>query len=263
MTAPLRLAAIGAGALGGAIIRAALAAGTVTPDTLTICTRSGTAPDFGAARIVTDPQAATAGADLVLLAIPPAALADFTIAAPDCTILSVIAGASLARLEAATGSARILRAMSSPAAARGLAFSPVCPGPGATRLDRDRAARLFAACGETAFVDSEAQIDSFTALTGPVPGLVAFFAAAMIDHATRAGIAPDLADRAIRQLFLAAGTELAEGTPTAEQHVAEMVAYAGTTAAGLDILARSDVAEVVDRALAAATARARTIAETP
>ncbi len=260
MTAPLRLTVIGAGALGGAMIRAALATGTVTPDTLTICTRSGTASHSGGARIMTDPQAAIAGAELVLLAIPPAALATFTMDASDTTILSVVAGASLARLETATGSTRVLRAMSSPAAARGLAFSPVFPGPGATQIDRDRALRLLAACGETAIVPDESQIDSFTALTGPVPGLVAFFAAAMIDHATRAGIDPAIADRAVRQLFLAAGTELAQDAPTAREHVAAMIAYAGTTAAGLEVLAGSDAAEVVDRALTAATLRARSIA---
>jgi pyrroline-5-carboxylate reductase len=39
-----------------------------------------------------------------------------------------------------------------------------------------------------------------------------------------------------------------------------MIAYAGTTAAGLELLEASDLARIVDRALAGATARARTIA---
>jgi pyrroline-5-carboxylate reductase len=39
-----------------------------------------------------------------------------------------------------------------------------------------------------------------------------------------------------------------------------MIAYAGTTAAGLEVLETSDLSRTIDRALAAATERARTIA---
>jgi hypothetical protein len=93
-----------------------------------------------------------------------------------------------------------------------------------------------------------------------VPGFVAFFARAMIEHATGAGIDPAVADRAVRQLFLASGTILATDPRTPAEHVAEMIAYAGTTAAGLKVLEASDLASTIDRALAAATERARTIA---
>jgi pyrroline-5-carboxylate reductase len=150
--------------------------------------------------------------------------------------------------------------MSSPAAELDLAYSPVFAAPAATAEDRDRTARLLGACGLVDFIDTEAQIDTFTALTGPVPGFVAFFARAMTEHAIGAGIAPKIADRAVRQLFRAAGTILATDPRTPADHVAEMIAYAGTTAAGLELLEASDLTRIIDRALAAATARARTIA---
>jgi pyrroline-5-carboxylate reductase len=92
---------------------------------------------------------------------------------------------------------------------------------------------------------------------------VAFFAHAMADHAVRSGIAPEIADRAVRQLFLAAGAVMAEGATTPAAHVQAMLDYAGTTAAGLAVLEASDVAEVVHRALDAAAERARTIAAPP
>jgi pyrroline-5-carboxylate reductase len=260
---PLRLGVIGTGALGGAIARAALRAGIVTPETLVLANRSGRAEgfdDWPALAVTDDPQALADRCEMLLLAIPPAALADLRLDAPELPVVSVIAGATVAALARRTGSPRVLRAMSSPAAALGLAFSPVFAAPAATAADRDRAARLFGACGLVDFIGDEAQIDSFTALTGPVPGFVAFFARAMSEHAVRAGIDPAVADRAVRQLFLASGTILATDPRTPADHVAEMIAYAGTTAAGLKVLEASDLATTLDRALAAATARARTIA---
>jgi len=265
MTAPLRLGVIGTGALGGAIARAALQAGVVTPESLLLANRSGRMEGFADwpdLEVTTDPQALADRCEMILLAIPPAALGDLQLRAPDLPVLSVMAGATVAALTRRTGSARILRAMSSPAAERGLAYSPIFAAPAATPLDRDRAARLLGACGILDFIDREAQIDSFTALTGPVPGLVAFFARAMVEHAERSGIAPAIADRAIRQLFLASGTILSADPPTPAAHVAEMIAYAGTTAAGLELLETSDAARILDRALGAATDRARTIADT-
>jgi pyrroline-5-carboxylate reductase len=259
----MRLGLVGTGALGGAIARAALRAGVVTPERLTLANRSGRAEgfaDWSGLAVRDDPQALVPHCDLLLLAIPPAALADLRLDARGLPVLSVMAGATLAALARRTGSARILRAMSSPAAELGLAYSPVFAAPSATPADRDAATRLLSACGLVDFVADEAQIDSFTALTGPVPGFVAFFARAMTEHAVGAGIAPDIADRAVRQLFRAAGTILATDPRTPADHVAEMIAYAGTTAAGMEVLEESDLNRIVDRALAAATARARTIA---
>jgi pyrroline-5-carboxylate reductase len=199
VTTPLRLGVIGTGALGGAIARAALRAGVVTPRSLHLANCSGRAEGFAdwpALRVSNDPQDLAEGCEMLLLAIPPAALADLRLDARDLPVLSVMAGATVAALTRRTGSVRILRAMSSPAAELGLAYSPVFAAPAATAEDRDRAA----------------------------------------------------------------GTILATDPRTPADHVAEMIAYAGTTAAGLRLLQESDLARIVDRALAAATARARTIA---
>ncbi len=57
---------------------------------------------------------------------------------------------------------------------------------------------IFDACGRTDEVEQEAHIECFTAMTGPVPGFVAFYAKAMVDYATAQGIAPEIADRAVK-----------------------------------------------------------------
>ena len=116
---------------------------------------------------------------------------------------------------------------------------------------------LFAACGLTDEISDEAQIDTFTALTGPVPGFVAYFADCMIAYATKRGIEPAIADRAIRQLFRASGTVLAGEGASPGEHVREMIDYAGTTAAGLVAMRGSPIAASIEDGLDAATTKAR------
>ncbi|WP_424930012.1 NAD(P)-binding domain-containing protein [Amaricoccus tamworthensis] len=72
-------------------------------------------------------------------------------------------------------------------------------------------------------------------------------------------VPPAMADRAVRQLFLSAGTMMANAQPTPAEHVQQMIDYAGTTAAGLEDMRRSTIAQDIAKGLDAAIARTRTI----
>jgi pyrroline-5-carboxylate reductase len=258
-----RLGIIGTGMLGGAIARRLLAAGYIAPDGLMLANRSGSAKGFAdwpEIRIVNDMQVLADACDTILLAMPPAATAGFRIEAGNRLVVSVMAGVSLAQLSAMTGSPHVVRAMSSPAAEIGLAYSPWTASPSVTGDDRATVAALFSACGTTDEVGDESQIECFTALTGPVPGFVALFADSMVRYAVDAGIDAAVATRAIRQLFLAGGTMMAEGEMTPGDHVREMVDYAGTTAAGLVAMQDLGIPELIAKGLDAAVEKTRRIA---
>jgi pyrroline-5-carboxylate reductase len=170
-----------------------------------------------------------------------------------------MAGITLDALTTITGTARVIRAMSSPAAAYQLAFSPWVPGKDTTDADIAMATKVLSAFGAEARVETEDQIDRFTAITGPVPGFVAAFAEAMIQHATRRGIPEDVAGKAIRQLFLSSRTMLSLDEKSPARHVQEMIDYDGTTAAGLRELRKGPMSEAIDAALEAAYQRTKTI----
>lgn len=250
----------GTGMLGTAIARALLARKAVAAADLWISGRSAQTPTHGPMAGVNstqDNQALVAACDVILLCVPPAELVNLRIDAGDRLVVSVMAGVPIDRLRQATGARRVVRAMSSPAAGLGLAYSPWTASAEVGAQDRATVHRLFAACGLTDEVTDEAQIDFFTALTGPVPGFVAFFAASMADHAVKSGIAPQIADRAVRQLFRASGEMMAQGTATPGDHVREMIDYAGTTAAGLTAMQDAALPETIAAGLDAATAMAR------
>jgi pyrroline-5-carboxylate reductase len=253
----------GSGGLGGAIARALLRSRFVTPERLWISNRSGNTSgfeDWPGTRFTTRKEELVDACRIVLLSVPPHLASSVGIEAEDRLIVSVMAGVSIARIQQQTRAQRVVRAMSSPAAEIGLAYSPWCASAGVSDEDRDWTRGLFEACGLTDEVPNEEQIDRFTALTGPVPGFVAYYADCMVDYAVKHGVDPAIADRALRQLFHASGVVLAESEAAPGEHVREMIAYAGTTAAGLEAMKSSTLAASIEQGLDAAYDKARRIA---
>ncbi|MAM63307.1 pyrroline-5-carboxylate reductase dimerization domain-containing protein [Maritimibacter sp. UBA3975] len=244
---------IGSGMLGGALAKAAHASGL----DLMVANRSGQSPVEGLP-VTTDPQAVVEACDAVVLCVPPASAGEIAMRARDTLVVSVMAGIPRDQICALTGSPRVVRAMSSPAAGLGLAYSPWCASASVTAADRAMISAFFGACGETDEVPDEAQIELFTAMTGPVPGFVAQFAASMVTYATERGVDPDVADRAVRQLFHASGVMMSTG-PSPADHVQEMVEYAGTTAAGLLALQATTLDEDIATGLDAAVQKTRAL----
>jgi len=253
----------GTGQLGAAIAHALLKTGAIDPARLWIANRSGTRGPFARWPLVNmtiDANRLAEACDAILLSVPPAQFPQVAIKADDRLVLSVMAGVTIEQMARQTGARRIIRAMSSPAAELSLAYTPWCASPAVTPKDREMARTLFEACGKTDEVASEDQIDYFTALTGPVPGFVAFFADAMIADAIARGIPEDIAGRAVRQLFHAAGVLLDSDPKSPAEHVEAMIAYAGTTAAGMLALRELNLAGGIGQGLEAAYRRAKTIA---
>jgi pyrroline-5-carboxylate reductase len=253
----------GSGALGGAIARALLRQGCVAPERLWISNRSGASAgfeDWPGVRFTTRNQDLAEACAVVLLSVPPQSASAMEIDAPDRLVVSVMAGVTIARIAQLTGARRVVRAMSSPAADIALAYSPWCASAAVSAEDRDTVRALFAACGLTDEVPNEDQIDHFTALTGPVPGFVAYYADCMVAYAVKRGIDPAIAERALRQLFHASGRVLATSPASPGAEVQAMIDYAGTTAAGLEAMQDSPLAASIERGLEAAYRKARRIA---
>ncbi|MDZ7600301.1 MAG: pyrroline-5-carboxylate reductase dimerization domain-containing protein [Hoeflea sp.] len=252
----------GSGMLGRAIAHALLDRMALPPSDLWIANRSGSRAgfeQFPGVHVTTDNALLCDACDTVILSVPPALASDIGIRIPGKLVMSVMAGVTLGELQALTGSDRVVRAMSSPAAELGLAYSPWVASPGVDATNRDHVTSILSACGITDEIGNESHLDHFTAMTGPVPGFVAFYAECMIDYAVSAGIAPAIADRAIRQLFFAAGAMLAHGQASPADHVQQMIDYAGTTAAGLTSMKKAGVSAAIAEGLDAAVEKARTL----
>ncbi|WP_022951286.1 pyrroline-5-carboxylate reductase family protein [Leucothrix mucor] len=252
----------GSGALGSAIAKGLLRNGYLTPEQLWISNRSGNAAGFDESpgiHFTSSNQTLVDACDIVIVSVPPHLAPSIGIHAENRLIISVMAGVSIEQLQQFSGSDRVVRAISNPAADIGLAYSPWCVSAGVTDQDREWTRSVFGAFGQTDEVPNEDQIDHFTALIGPVPGFVAYFADCMVGYAVKNEIDPKVAERAIRQLFHSSGVVLAESEASPTEHVNAMIDYAGTTAAGLEAMKASPLADFVEQGLKAAYLKAKDI----
>ena len=198
---------------------------------------------------------------LVLVAVRPqhveAVLREIGAVLEERPVVSVAAGVSLARLQAALPSgARVARVMPNVAAALGLGVFMLVPGTLGRVVAEVEA--LFALAGDVVEVD-EALFDVATAVAGCMPGVIAYlveaFAAAGVAH----GLAGDVAvGLAVAGVHGAAAIVAREGDPAAV--VAAAATPGGMTAAALEALKERGLAAAVDAAVAAAVARAQDLA---
>jgi pyrroline-5-carboxylate reductase len=262
MTAPNQKIGIvgGSGILGRAVSHALLSKKVVNEKDYWISNRSGNRTGLEAwpnTHVTHNNQILNEACDVIILCVPPDQFGSLSLNCEDKLVISVMAGVSIEKLQKSTGSNRVVRAMCSPAAELFLAYSPWVAGEAVTQDDRDIVFRLFGACGESDELYVESQIEIFTAMTGPVPGFIAYFADCVSKFAIDNGVSEDVANRAVKQLFLGAGTIMANGDTTPNQDVQEIIAYNGTTTAGVRSMQASSLADNISAGLQAAVEKTR------
>jgi pyrroline-5-carboxylate reductase len=182
-------------------------------------------------------------------------------ARPRTLFLSIAAGVTIAGISRHLGNAAIIRTMPNTPAAIGRAITVACANPQVTPDQRLLCEALLAAIGESAWVEDEALLDPVTAVSGSGPAYVFLLIEALAEAGERAGLPADLALRLARETVAGAG-ELARLSPESPARLRENVTSpGGTTRAALDVLMADDgLARLLDRAVAAATARSRELA---
>lgn len=251
----------GTGWLGRSLGRGFLSSGALGHDELIVANRSGTRRGYEEHPeivVTTDLQRLLATARSVILAVPPADFGALRFEAGERLVISIMAGASVARIAERCGTQAVVRSMPNVAADFGLCYTPWWAGEAVDAERRAAVQSLFESCGQADEVASEAQIDYFTALTGPVPGFVAQVADCMVAHAVAHGVARRIAERAVKQLFHASGVAMAHSTLSPAEHVSQMLDYDGTTAAGLRRVLGTSLRDPIGAGLEAAWAKART-----
>jgi pyrroline-5-carboxylate reductase len=204
--------------------------------------------------------------DAVVFAIKPQIANDVVPAyrrfvRPQTVFLSIAAGKTIGGLARHLGDAAIVRAMPNTPAAIGRAISVACANPRVSLAQRQLCGGLLAAIGESTWVDDEALMDAVTAVSGSGPAYVFLLIETLAAAGEKAGLPADLALRLAKATVAGSG-ELARasfGTPTKLREA--VMSPGGTTIAALDVLmGKEGLADLMDRAVAAATRRSRELA---
>jgi pyrroline-5-carboxylate reductase len=249
----------GAGWLAGALLRPALAKGAVRAEDVILSSRRPQVSGFEAwpnIRTTTDNAELARQSDIVILSVRPEDLAGVDADLSGKLVISVMARMPMAEIRKRFGCDRMVRTMPNASAEQARSFTPWYASPEVTPEDKAFVSDFFGASGIAREVPNEPSIDYFTALTGSGFAFPALMARAMIEHAIENGVAPDLADVAVRQLMLGAGTYVSESKESAAEIVKTFVDYGGTTAAGLTAMIDRGSDAVVKAGLDAAWQRA-------
>jgi pyrroline-5-carboxylate reductase len=268
---PSSLVLVGAGKMGGAMLRGWIAGGLPAAGVALIDPApSAEIAAFAAERglRLNPPDGALAPPDVLVLAIKPQMLAGAApglarLAGAETLVLSVMAGKTIANISDRLPNARaIVRVMPNTPAAVGRGAAAGAANAAVTATQRAWTERLLRTVGMFDWLADEALIDAVTAISGSGPAYVFALVEAMAKAGEAVGLPADLAMRLARATVEGAG-ELLHREPevSAAQLRINVTSPAGTTAAALEKLWAADgLVALMTRAATAAHRRAGELA---
>ena len=265
-----RIAIIGAGSMGTAILSGLIAAGTaadsITASTATTQSAKALSDKFGIKSFALDasPTAnadASQDADVSLIAVKPAkvlaTLEEIKATVKDgALVISVAAGVTTESMEQAIGSkASVIRAMPNTPSIVGHGVTGIAKGKSANDSQLAVAKALFETVGQVLVVDEE-KINALSTISGSGPAYVFYFAEKLMNAARKMGFSEKEANLMVRSTFLGSATLLAASSDSPETLRAQVTSPNGTTMQATARFDEADLERVFIEATEAALARA-------
>jgi pyrroline-5-carboxylate reductase len=205
-------------------------------------------------------------ADTLLIALKPQIFREAgprlkAFVGPDTLVVSIMAGTTIASLQAVSGGA-VVRAMPNTPAAIGRGITVAVAAGNVSAAQRATTDALLAATGAVEWVDDEALMDVVTAVSGSGPAYVFLLAEELARAGVAAGLPEELAARLARETVAGSGELLHRSELPAATLRQNVTSPGGTTAAALDVLmGHEGLQRLMIRAVAAATTRSKELAK--
>ena len=258
----------GAGKMGGALLTGWLQAGlsadrvaaiephpsaeiaALAKQGLRLNPAAGAIGDVSALVIAVKPQMFAAAAPLLKPHVSASTL-----------VVSIMAGITIAKIDAACGGA-VVRAMPNTPAAIRRGITVAVPAANVSAEQRGVADALLRATGTVEWVPDEALLDPVTAVSGSGPAYVFLLVEELARAGVASGLPADLAAKLARETVAGSGALLEQSDSDAATLRQNVTSPGGTTAAALEILMGQDgLATLMTRAIAAATRRSKELAK--
>ena len=267
-----KLAVLGAGKLGGILLRAYLKRGLFVSNRVTATVKhaertAALAKELGLA-ITTDNREAVKGADIILLTIKPQIVAEVLqeispeISA-DALVVSVAASVPTGfveqQLAAATSGKRdqvpVVRAMPNTPAAVHCGMTAICGGTHASPLHLDVARTMFDAVGRTIVLD-EKHMDAVTGLSASGPAFAYIILESLAEAGVKVGLPRDVATLLATQTMKGAASVVLETGDHPALLKDAVTTPAGCTIDGILELEEGKLRVTLIKAVVKATSRA-------
>lgn len=255
-----RITLIGAGRMGSALAGGWLAAGFSGQVDIIDPSPADVVRDWiEAGKVRHNPPAEPA--HVLVVAVKPqvfGALAEEIAArvGPETLVLSIMAGVSLATLEAKLGTRHVIRAMPNTPGLVGKGVTILCTKPGTSDAQVTAITALLEPLGEVEGPISEAQLPAATAISGCGPAYGFLLAEVMAAAGAAHGLDPELSMRLARKTVEGAGALMEGADEDAATLRRNVTSPNGVTQAALEVLMSAEaMPSIFETAVAAAIAR--------
>lgn len=262
----MKLAFIGGGMMGEAIIAGMLDRGVAAPGDIAVCEISAQRREHlfatHAVAVTADASEAIGGAGLVVLAVKPQEFASASAGLagalkPPQTAVSIMAGVTIATIQSALKHEAVARAIPNTPAQIGEGMTVWTATPAVDSDSREAIASVLSVLGRDICVSDEKYIDMATAVSSSGPAYVFLVMEAMIDAAVHIGLRRDMAETMVLQTVLgSARYAQTTGKPLPGLR-AQVTSPGGTTAEGLLALEEAGLRAAFTRAILAAYEKAK------
>ena len=211
-----------------------------------------------------DNAAAAAAAEVVVLSVKPQRL-DAVLAGmrgaiqPEALVLSIVAGAPIAKIAGFLNHNAVVRAMPNTPAQIGEGISVWTASPVVSDDQREMARQILAALGDEIFLEEENYLNMATALSGTGPAYVFLFMEAMVDAGVHLGFPRRVAEQLVAQTVRGSVDFYTQSKDA--PHLAhlrnQVTSPGGTSAAALYYLEKAGFRTAISRAIWAAYERSR------
>jgi pyrroline-5-carboxylate reductase len=261
-----RIAMLGVGSMGGAILAGLRAPGVSVDGDIAVTTRSAASAarvsdtsglDAQATELVPEAnREAVQGARVVILAVKPWLIHDLLdeIAGslePDAIVVSVAAGVTTESMQAILPRRiAVVRAMPNTPSLVGLGVTGIAAGTSASDADVAIVQEIFATVGQVLVVD-ESQINAVAAVSGSGPAYLYLYAEEMTAAAVRLGFDEAEARLLAEQTVVGAAELMRRSGETPAELRRRVTSPKGTTEQAILVMQEAHLGDVYDRALAA------------
>ncbi len=263
-----KIAFIGSGAMAEAMISGLLRGKLATPQSLlTADTRRERVDELHqqyGTQPFTDNKAAAVQAEVVILSVKPQRLTEVLAglkgAIPaKAVVLSIVAGAPIAKIAAGLGHKAIVRSMPNTPAQISQGITVWIASPSVGEAQKETARTILGALGDEVNVDDENYLDMATALSGTGPAYVFMFMEAMIDAGVHLGFSRRVSEQLVVPTIKGSVAYYETINERTNVHVAalrnQVTSPGGTSAEALYYLEKAGFRTALSRAIWAAYQR--------
>ncbi|NQT31835.1 MAG: pyrroline-5-carboxylate reductase [Deltaproteobacteria bacterium] len=262
----MKIAFIGGGNMGEAMLAAVLEDGLAKPEAIWVsdvsqARRRALVQKYGVAAMAGNREAIS-DKEIVVLAVKPQNLVEVMAELsgrlkPGQVALSIVAGARIETLSKGLKHGAIARAMPNTPAQIGEGMSVWTATPEVTEEQKGLVGAILGAMGAEIYVDDEKYLDMATAVSGSGPAYFFLMVESLIEAAVELGLPRDMARKLVVQTMLGSGRLVQQSGEEPAELRRKVTSPGGTTARALEQFEEGQFTGLVKRAVKAAYDRAR------